>query len=148
MSRKCWKSPRGGGRSWFSYFSQIKMTEIWPWLRWYMGHILVRYRQNCVHIWLILKVDLRFMQMCDWQTDKLTERCSYRDGVHLFILTVQEILMCWGWKIARYNKGWELHNIVTIWYSSIIPAERRRGHSLTAYNIATLTGSGKGFPIG
>ena len=46
-----------------------------------MGHILVRYRQNCVHIWLILKVDLRFMQMCDWQTDKLTERCSYRGGV-------------------------------------------------------------------
>ena len=46
-----------------------------------MGHILVRYRQNCVHIWLILKVDLRFMQMCDWQTHKLTDRCLYRNGV-------------------------------------------------------------------
>ena len=58
MSQKCEKSPKCGGvgggvsaedkksiiqnayyyemggRSWFSYFSQIQMTEIWPWLRW------------------------------------------------------------------------------------------------------------------
>ena len=42
----------GGGLN-FSYFSKIKITEIWPWFLWYMGLILVRYMQHLVHIWPI-----------------------------------------------------------------------------------------------
>ena len=66
------KSPKGGGGSgpkwnkvyisnvdslWlnFSDFSQIQITEIWPWVLWYMGLILVRYIQHLVHIWPIFE---------------------------------------------------------------------------------------------
>ena len=66
----CGKSPKGGRVSakikkvyisnvdslWlnFSDFSQIQITEIWPWFLWYMGLTLMRYMQHLVHIWPIL----------------------------------------------------------------------------------------------
>ena len=36
-----------------SDFSQIQMTEIWPWFWWYIDEILVGYWQQLVYKWLI-----------------------------------------------------------------------------------------------
>ena len=36
----------------FSSFSQIQIIEIWPWFLWYIGEILVWYRQHLVPLWL------------------------------------------------------------------------------------------------
>ena len=41
---------RGGGLN-FSDFPQIQIIEIWPWVLWYMGLILVRYMQHLEHRW-------------------------------------------------------------------------------------------------
>ena len=47
----CRLSLTEGGGLIFSIFSQIQITEIWPWFLWYMGLILLRYMQHLVHIW-------------------------------------------------------------------------------------------------
>ena len=78
----CGKSPKGGcqqqkskspqyrlfwdeGReSGFSYFFPNQMAEIWPWFSWWMGDILMTYRQNLVNTWVIY----------DWNSPNVTVR--------------------------------------------------------------------------